>query len=65
VSDDSQHRRWRFERTRTRRQDEIRTAQGREAVDALLKHFEHHEQRSPPDVRFDFNDTRRDLGLPA
>jgi SEC-C motif len=43
----------------------IRTAQGREAVDALLKHFEHHEQRSPPDVRFDFNDMRRDLGLPA
>ena len=43
----------------------IRTAQGRDAVDALLKHFEHHEQRSPPDVRFDFNDMRRDLGLPA
>jgi len=43
----------------------IRTAQGREAVDALLKHFEHHEQHSPPDVRFDFNDMRRDLGLPA
>jgi hypothetical protein len=41
----------------------VRTAQGRAAVDVLLKDFENHEQRSPPDVRFDFGEVRKDLGF--
>jgi hypothetical protein len=42
-----------------------KTAQGRAGVDVLLKEFENHEQRSPPEARFDFADVRKDLGLPA
>ncbi|HVV52844.1 MAG TPA: SEC-C domain-containing protein [Polyangia bacterium] len=42
-----------------------KTAQGRAAVDVLLKEFENNEQRSPPEARFDFSDVRKDLGLPA
>lgn len=43
----------------------LRTREGRQAVDGLLKDFENHEHRAPPEVRFDFADIRRDLGLPA
>jgi hypothetical protein len=42
----------------------IRTASGRSVVETLLKHFENHEEHAPPDVRFDFNSIRRELGLP-
>ena len=43
----------------------IRTAQGRAAVDVLLRDFENHEQRMPPEARFDFAEIRKDLGLPG
>jgi hypothetical protein len=43
----------------------IRTAQGRTAVEVLLKDFENREQRSPPEARFDFAEVRKDLGLPT
>ena len=36
-----------------------------EAVEVLLKDFENHEQRSPPEARFDFAEVRKDLGLPT
>jgi hypothetical protein len=40
-----------------------RTAQGRSAVDVLLKDMENHEQRSTRDAAFDFSTQRRELGL--
>jgi len=43
----------------------IRTAQGRAVVDVLLRDFENHEQRAPPEARFDFGEVRKDLGLPG
>ena len=43
----------------------IRPAQGRTAVEVLLKDFENREQRSPPEARFDFAEVRKDLGLPT
>jgi hypothetical protein len=42
----------------------VRTREGRQSVDALLKDFENHEQRAPSEVRFDFAEIRRDLDLP-
>ena len=39
------------------------TAQGRAAVDALLKDMENHEQRSAQVAPFDFSPLRRELGL--
>jgi hypothetical protein len=40
-----------------------RTAQGRSAVDVLLKDMENHEQRSARGVAFDFSELRRELRL--
>ena len=40
-----------------------RTAQGRAAVDVLLKDMENHEQRSAGDGAFDFSEVRRELRL--
>ncbi len=40
-----------------------RTAQGRNAVDVLLKDMENHEQRSAPGAAFDFSELRRALRL--
>jgi hypothetical protein len=40
-----------------------RTAQGRAAVDVLLKDMENHEQRSAGDGAFDFSEIRRELRL--
>ena len=42
----------------------VRSREGRQAVDALLKDIENHEQRASSDVRFDFAEIRRDLDLP-
>ena len=42
-----------------------RTADGRAAVDVMLKDFENHESRHPDDARYDFGELRRALGLPA
>ena len=41
----------------------VRTAEGRAAVDDLLKDMENEEQRSPPGAAFDFSEVRRTLGL--
>jgi hypothetical protein len=41
----------------------VRTAQGRNAVDVLLKDMENREQRGPGTQAFDFADLRRELGL--
>ncbi len=43
----------------------VRTREGRQAVDALLKDFENQEHRVPSEVRFDFTEIRKDLDLPA
>jgi hypothetical protein len=43
----------------------IRTAQGRAVVDLLLRDFENHEERSPPEARVDFEEVRKDLGCPG
>lgn len=40
-----------------------RTAEGRAAVDDLLKDMEDEERRSPPGAAFDFSEIRRTLGL--
>ena len=40
-----------------------RTAEGRAAVDDLLKDMENEERRSPPGAAFDFSEIRRTLGL--
>ena len=40
----------------------VRNADGRAAVDNLLKEMENHEQRAPGPA-FDFTELRRDLGL--
>jgi hypothetical protein len=40
-----------------------RSAQGRSALDVLLKEMENHEQRSTSGARFDFSVLRRELGL--
>ena len=41
----------------------LATAQGRNAVDVLLKDMENHEQRSSGSDGFDFGELRRELGL--
>jgi len=41
----------------------VRSAAGRDAVDALLKDMENHEQRLADGAAFDFADLRRELGL--
>jgi len=41
----------------------VRTAQGRDAVDVLLKDMENHEQRSSGPDAFDFGELRRELRL--
>jgi hypothetical protein len=41
----------------------VRTKDGREQVDLLLKEFESGEARNPEGQRFDFSDLRRELGL--
>ena len=41
----------------------VRTAQGRDAVDVLLKDMENHEQRHAGPDAFDFADLRQQLGL--
>jgi hypothetical protein len=41
----------------------VRTEDGREQVDLLLKEFESGEARNPEGQRFDFSDLRRELGL--
>jgi hypothetical protein len=43
----------------------MRTADGRAAVEVLLKDFENHESRHQADARYDFGHLRRSLGLPA
>ena len=43
--------------------ESVRSADGRWAVDALLKHVENLEPRSNPDSPFDFKDIRLELGL--
>ena len=43
----------------------MRTADGRAAVDVLLKDFENHEVRQSDDARYDFSEIRRGLGLPT
>jgi hypothetical protein len=43
----------------------MRTADGRAAVDVLLKDFENHEIRQSDDARYDFSEIRRGLGLPT
>jgi hypothetical protein len=40
-----------------------RSAQGRNALDVLLKDMENHEQRAAPGAAFDFAEIRRQLGL--
>ena len=42
----------------------VRSADGRAAVDALLKSAENAENRSGPGAAFDFSGIRRELGLP-
>ena len=44
-------------------QEAVRTAEGRAAVDALLKDMENRERRMQPDVAFDFSQIRRMLRL--
>lgn len=41
----------------------VRRKAGRSQVDALLKHFENHESRLPPDEQIDFSGFRTELGL--
>jgi hypothetical protein len=41
----------------------MRTAQGRDAVDLLLKEMENHERRFEGEAGFDFSRLRRELGL--
>jgi hypothetical protein len=41
----------------------VRTAQGRDAVDVLLKDMENHEQRASGQDAFDFRELRRELRL--
>ena len=41
----------------------VRTAQGRDAVDVLLKDLENHERRWEGAGAFDFSRLRRQLGL--
>ena len=53
------------ERIRKTPREAIRTAQGRAVVDVLLRDFENHEERAPPEARFDFAEVRKDLGLPG